>query len=167
MNNVLFRAGRASACLAVGILAAGCAMNGTKPAQPAAAAPAQVQCRAAETGDAAVGNWYGVRSQRGVAGQLHVLIRLKADGSMSYEEQLKRGKKPSQTLSETGCWQHDPQQTLLLRTLRSNGEKVEAEDPIYSNRYKIVSQTQSAITLDGPQGQLRAKRMPDGYRLPF
>ncbi|CAM5455898.1 hypothetical protein [Eoetvoesiella caeni] len=166
MNQVLFRTSRAVVYLALGVAAAGCAVKSNKPAPGAAGAPAQVQCQAAKAGDTAVGNWYGVHTQRGVAGQLHVLIRLKADGTMSYEEQLKRGKKPSQNLSETGCWQHE-QQTLVLRTLKSNGEKVESDDPIYSNRYTIGSQTQTAMVLDGPQGQLRARRMPDGYRLPF
>lgn len=166
MNKVFLRTSRAAVCLAVGVVAAGCAVKSNKPAAPSAAVPVQVQCQAAKAGDATVGNWYGVRTQRGVAGQLHVLIRLKADGTMSYEEQLKRGKKPSQNLGETGCWQHE-QQTLVLRTLRSNGEKVESDDPIYSNRYTVSSQTQQALVLNGHQGQLRARRMPDNYRLPF
>lgn len=166
MNRFFFRTVRATACLAVGVAAAGCAVKSTKPAPPPAAVPAQVQCQAAKAGDTAVGNWYGVRTQRGVAGQLHILIRLNADGTMSYDEQLKRGKKPGQNLSETGCWQRE-QQTLVLRTLKSNGEKVESDDPIYSNRYTVSSQTPQAMVLSGQQGQLRARRMPDGYRLPF
>src|SRR5690606_37462553 len=95
-------------------------------------------CQAAAHGDTLVGNWLSVRKQKGVVGELHSLLTLHADGCMDYTEQLKRGNKPSQGLSETGCWQHK-QQTLLVRTLHSNGVPVNLDDPIYINQYTIVS----------------------------
>ncbi|MGB6105892.1 MAG: hypothetical protein WBF88_18785, partial [Pusillimonas sp.] len=95
------------------------------------------------------------------------LFTLHADGAMAYTEQLKRGKNPSQGLSETGCWEHS-QQTLTMRTLQSNGAPVSLDDPIYTNRYTIVSATDKALSLKDTDGTtITARRMSPGYRLPF
>jgi hypothetical protein len=108
-----------------------------------------------------------VRKQKGVAGELRTLFTLHADGVMSYTEQLKRGKNPSQGLEETGCWQRK-EQTLTLQTLESNGAPVDVSDPIYTNRYTIVSASGNVLALKAPDGTtIRAKRMSPGYRLPF
>ena len=150
--------------LAAAALLAGCV---SPKAPPAAAKPEPPSCQAAASGDVLVGNWLSVRKQKGVAGELRSLFTLHADGTMVYTEQLKRGNKPSQGLSETGCWTHE-QQTLVMRTLQSNGLPVDLDDPIYTNQYTIVSVAQDRVSLKGPGGStLMAKRMSPGYRLPF
>lgn len=141
----------------------------TTPAPP----PVEVKpkepprCVPAAEGESMVGNWLNVRSQKGVAGELRTLFTLNPDGTMAYTEQLKRGKHPSQGLSEAGCWKRD-QQTLVLQTLTSNGAPVEFDDPIYTNRYTIVSATGKALDLRDRDGvSIKARRMSPGYRLPF
>src|SRR5690606_26413688 len=109
-------------------------------------------------------NWLAVRKQRGVAGELHILLTLKADGEMTYVEQLKRGKQPPRTLSETGCWTREAQQ-LILQTTRSNGMPVEADDPIYRNQYQITSTAADRLGLRTADGSMAARRMSDDYRL--
>jgi hypothetical protein len=95
------------------------------------------------------------------------LYTLNADGVMAYTEQLKRGKNPSQGLDEGGCWRHD-KQTLVLKTLESNGAPVNLDDPIYTNRYTVVSAGANALTLKAADGAtITARRMSPGYRLPF
>lgn len=149
--------------LAVAALVAGCAAPSAPPA-PKAEVPS---CRAAAGGDALVGNWLIVRKQKGVAGELRTLFTLHADGTMAYTEQLKRNNKPSQGLSETGCWEHQ-QQTLTMRTLHSNGALVNLEDPIYTNQYTVVSATDKTLSLKDTDGaSMTARRMSPGYRLPF
>ena len=163
----LFRTSRGVVAVAAAMVAAGCAVKPEKaPSPPVPRAPASLQCQAARAGDEAIGNWYGTRSQRGVAGTLHVLIHLRADGTMSYDEQLKRGKKPGQALGETGCWHRD-QQGLVLQTAKSNGEPVELSDPIYKNHYTVRYQPPQTMVFDGRDGRLKARRMPENYRLPF
>jgi len=152
----------ASASLA---LLAGCAAR--HAVQPAPAKKAEtVQCRAAPQGDALVGSWLSVGRQKGITGQLRTLIELRPDGSMAYAEQLLRGKRPPQGLEESGCW-HREGQTLVLRTTKSNGSAVDLHDPIYVNRYAIVSQSGKALALRGRDGELKSRRMPPGYRLPY
>ncbi|NYT84073.1 hypothetical protein [Pollutimonas harenae] len=148
--------------LLVAGLLAGCAAPSEPPA-PKAEAPS---CKAASN-DALVGNWLSIRKQKGVAGELRTLFTLHADGTMAYTEQLKRNSKPSQGLSETGCWEHQ-QQTLTMRTLHSNGVLVNLEDPIYTNQYTIVSATNKVLSLKDTEGaSMTARRMSPGYRLPF
>jgi hypothetical protein len=147
------------------LLTAGCA---TRPAAPPSARPpAQtVQCRAAPAGEALVGTWLSQGREKGIAGQMRTLFVLRPDGTMAYAEQLVRGKRPPQGLDESGCW-HREGQTLVLRTTQSNGVAVDLHDPIYVNRYAIVSQAGKALTLRGRDGVLKARRMPPGYRLPY
>jgi hypothetical protein len=121
---------------------------------------------AAAPGEPLTGNWLSVRTQKGVLGELRTLFTLQADGTMAYTEQLKRPKKPSQGLDETGCWQRDGQ-VLIIETRHSNGVPVDATDPIYTNRYTIVSSNARLLTLKGQDGVIKAKRMSPGYRLPF
>jgi len=145
---------------------AGCAnMHETSRQKPSAMAQAQ-PCAPAAAGDALVGNWMGVQKQKGVAGELHVLITLRADGAMAYGEQLKRGRRPPQGLNETGCWNRQGQ-SLVLRTTHSNGVAVEADDPIYTNQYAVRSASGARLVLAGPDGPLALRRMPDDYRMPM
>jgi hypothetical protein len=138
----------------------------TAPPPPPAPKPAPT-CQAAAAGDALVGNWLSVRKQKGVAGELRTLFTLYPDGTMAYTEQLKRSKHPSQGLAETGCWKRDGQ-TLILQTLKSNGEPIDTADPIYTNRYAIVASDRQGFSLRDADGALiKTKRMSQGYRLPF
>ncbi|MBV6305402.1 hypothetical protein KVP10_10930 [Candidimonas humi] len=146
-------------------LLAGCAVHKPAPA-PAVKHAETVQCRAAPQGDALIGTWLSVGREKGIAGQLRTLFVLHPDGTMAYAEQLVRGKRPPQGLDESGCW-HREGQALVLRTTQSNGAAVDLHDPIYVNRYAIVSQAGSALTLRGRDGVLKARRMPQGYRLPY
>ena len=156
---------RAVAGLAVTGLLAACAP--TTPhvtkTQAQATPPA---CVAASSGDPLVGNWLSVASEKGVAGSLRTLYTLNADGTMSYVEQIKRPRAPSQGLYETGCWSHEGQ-TLVLRTLASNGSPVNLDDPIYVNRYRVDQATAAKLRMQGPDGGVTARRMSPGYRLPF
>ncbi len=165
MNDFLFPWRAFCTSVLAGALVAGCAAPSAPPPPPPVKAPPS--CQAAAGGDALIGNWLSVRKQQGVAGELRTLFTLNPDGTMSYTEQLKRGKKPSQGLSETGCWKRDGQ-TLVLQTLLSNGEPVNLDDPIYTNRYAIVKTGGQEFSLRDDEGAaIRAKRMSPGYRLPF
>ncbi|HLV28123.1 MAG TPA: hypothetical protein VKY60_03245 [Burkholderiaceae bacterium] len=138
----------------------------TAPRIEKAQAPSST-CVAAAPSDGLVGNWLSVRRQSGVTGELRTLVSLRADGTMSYDEQLTRPRKAPQGLSETGCWQRDGQ-ALVLRTVESNGSPVDLEDPIYINRYTLNRETPERITLTGSDGvKLEARRMPPDYRLPL
>jgi len=161
MRNVFFSERSLFSGLALTALLAGCA-TAPAPTKPKAAGEA---CSPVPANDPFIGTWLGVRTFKGVAGELHVLFALKADGTMAYSEQLKRGKKPPQELNETGCWSHD-HSTLALRTTKSNGVPVELDDPIYSNKYTIRSQDSKVLSLLGSDGEFKARRMPDSYRLP-
>src|SRR3546814_16180142 len=83
---------------------------------------------------------------------------------MAYTEQLKRGNKPSQGLSETGCWKREGQ-ALVLQTLQSNGMPIDTNDPIYTNRYAVSSLAGSSLAMRHADGSaIKARRMSPGYR---
>ena len=145
-----------------GVLGA-CAQVPEKKSEPVETKPV---CQPAAAGGAMSGNWLGARKASGMTGELKVWLQLKPDGTMVYSEQLQRKRKPPQTLSEDGCWRIDGQ-ALVLQTLNSNGVPVELDDPIYTNRYNIVSQAQRNMRLRGIEGEFSVGRMPDNYRLPF
>lgn len=155
---------RAGAGLAVLVTLAACAPTTPPPRVQATAQPPS--CVAAAPGDSLAGNWLSVSSEKGVAGALRTLYTLNPDGTMNYVEQIKRPRTPSQGLYETGCWSHEGQ-TLVLRTLRSNGVLVNLSDPIYTNRYRVQQVTTTELRMSGPNGAVRARRMSPGYRLPF
>lgn len=163
MRNVFFSERALFPGLALTILLAGCA-SAPKPVKPKPMAVSGA-CQAAAVSDPFVGTWLSVRKHKGVAGELHVLFALRADGTMAYSEQLKRGKRPPQELNETGCWSRD-QHTLALKTTKSNGVPVELDDPIYTNKYTIRSQDGKLVSLLGSDGEFKARRMPDSYRMP-
>lgn len=86
---------------------------------------------------------------------------------MAYTELLKRGKNPSQGLSETGCWSRI-NGALVLQTLLSNGAPVSMDDPIYKNSYIVEASSGDSLTLRSEEGaRIKARRMSPGYRLPF
>lgn len=157
--------------LVIGVALAGCA---TKK-QPEAAAPAEpappkkVACTPAAANSPLVGTWYSVSRPRGFAGDFQSLTVLSADGTMSYETQLKVGKRTRPALRETGCWTHD-NGVYTLQTTQSNGEPVDADDPIYRNAYRVESVDRSKLALREMKsnGQaVTAKRMQTGYRMPY
>lgn len=152
---------------ALGLSALLMACASREPSAPPATAPeAPPACTPADPGDPLIGNWLSVSARQGVAGSLRTLFTLNADGSMSYVEQIKRPRTPSQGLQESGCWVHEGG-TLTVRTLESNGLPVNLDDPIYTNRYQVQRAQADQLELRGPSGRVRAKRMSPGYRLPF
>ena len=145
------------------IVLAGC--TAPRPVPPAP--EDDTRCIEAAAGDALIGNWLSVRKQQGVAGELRTHFVLSADGTMTYGEQLVRGRGAPQGLAETGCWRREGQ-TMVLRTVESNGSPVDPKDPIYVNRYEISGETAERLVLRAPDGaRLEAKRMPSDYRLPW
>lgn len=149
-------------CLGAGWLA-GCTTPMRAP-EPEVASPPS--CQAAHSGEALVGNWLSVSSQKGVAGTLRTLYTLNADGTMVYVEQIKRSGKPSHGLHESGCWRYEGGQ-LVLQTVLSNGSPVDTSDPIYVNRYQVQEAGATELTMRSDKGTVRARRMSPGYRLPF
>lgn len=151
------------AMAAVAAVLAGCAVAPPERA----VVPKETACRTAAAGEALVGNWLSVRRVSGVTGELRTYLRLRGDGTMTYEEQLSRPRKAPQGLAETGCW-HREGDMLVLRTVESNGSPVDLDDPIYVNRYRIVREGGERMGLRTPEGvQLDARRMPPEYRLPL
>jgi hypothetical protein len=166
MNNVIQHCKSWAGPLALTLLLVACAAPTPQPEAPAPK-PQAPSCQAAATDDALIGNWLNIRTQRGVVGELRSLFTLNADGTMAYNELLKRSKQPSQGLAETGCW-HREGQTLVLRTLQSNGADVDADDPIYVNRYTVTSTQKDRLSLLREDGiNMPVRRMSPGYRLPF
>ena len=123
-------------------------------------------CLLAGQDEPVVGNWLSVRKEAGVAGEIRLQIRLHADGSMHYVEQLKRGNKPPQTLSEIGCWYKEGSD-LVLRTTHSNGSQVEASDPIYIQHHAIGEVTEKGMVLNMDGKDIRLRRTKPDYRLPI
>lgn len=149
------------------LILAACTAPGSQPAPEEQARPSAPECRPAAEQEPLVGNWLNKRQEKGVTGELRTLFTLKADGSMLFTEQLKRPRQPSQGLNETGCWYREGDE-LILHTYTSNGVPVDAEDPIYTNRYRILSVQQEQLDLRSAQGfELRTQRSSPGYRLPF
>ncbi|HLS16980.1 MAG TPA: hypothetical protein VK049_03990 [Paenalcaligenes sp.] len=155
------------ATLGMGLLITACSM----PVQEKQDATAQTaipdECTAPAADAPAVGNWLNKRKEKGVTGELRTLFTLKADGSMLFTEQLKRPKQPSQGINESGCWHLDGDH-IVLQTHKSNGMVVDIDDPIYTNRYRIVSVDEDELLLESEAGQQYAtQRTSPGYRLPF
>ena len=162
---------RSSGLFVIALLSA-CASKTGAPgasADPGTTAPAAAVMSCQPQSQAAlVGTWYATSTPRGVGGQFQALTVLRADGTMSYNTQLKIGKRMRPALRETGCWQADGSR-LTLQTLRSGGDDVDHTDPIYLNRYRIEKVDANRMTLrdEAPGGQsVSAKKMPAGFKLP-
>ena len=150
----------ALAAVFVAVLA-GCAAPAPERKPP----PADTECVSAAQGDALIGSWLNVRKHAGVSGELKTLFELHPDGTMQYTEQLTRPGRAPQGLMEKGCWRRDGN-TLVLRTLESNGSPVDVDDPIYVNRYALSGVAGERLKLRSPDGvQMDARRMSPGYRL--
>lgn len=168
MSSVFLRsAGVACAIL----ILAGCAAR--KPAAITEGKPAEtakpVACTPAKAGDPMIGTWLSNSRPKDVAGDMQSLIVLSADGTMSYESLLKIGRKTRPALRETGCWSV-ADGVYTMRTTQSAGEPVDANDPIYVNRYRVEKVEQSKFALRELKSggmPLTARRMPAGYRLTY
>ncbi|MCY1200619.1 hypothetical protein D9M72_120510 [compost metagenome] len=168
MSSVYLRsAGIACAVLVL----AGCAarkpaaITEVRPAEP----PKPAACVPARSGDPMIGTWLSNTRPRDVSGDLQSLIVLSADGTMAYESLLKIGRKTRPALRETGCWTV-ADGIYTMQTTKSAGEPVDANDPIYLNRYRVEKVEQARLTLRELKsgGQvMTARRMPAGYRLPY
>ena len=168
MSSVYLRsAGIACAVL----ILAGCAAR--KPATISEAQPAEppkpVACVPAKAGDPMIGTWLSNSRPRDVSGDLQSLLVLSADGTMAYESLLKIGRKTRPALRETGCWSV-ADGIYTMQTTKSAGELVDANDPIYLNRYRVEKLEKAKLTMrELKNGGLvmTARRMPAGYRLPY
>ncbi|SAI47988.1 putative lipoprotein [Bordetella ansorpii] len=161
--------------LCAGLVLAGCAVQkptaskqADAPAPAVAAAPEPVRCTPVRSDDPMVGTWYSVSRPRGFAGDLQALTVLSPDGRMTYETQMKVGRKTRPALRESGCWTV-AEGVYTMRTTESNGDAVDAADPIYTNSYRVEKVDRSQLKLREIRGNgqvLVAKRMSPGYRLP-
>lgn len=116
-----------------------------------------------------IGAWYAVSQPKGMSGDLRTLTVLAADGSMTYETQLKIGRKIRPGLRESGCWSMIDD-IYTMQTTKSNGELVEFDDPIYSNRYKVEKLDGARLVLKELKAGAKAvtaKRVKIDYRLPY
>ncbi len=150
---------------------AGCVTMPTEPQttnQPSVAVDTRpVACTPANAEDPVIGNWLSKRNEKGIQGELRTLVTLQANGQMLYTEQVKRPRQPSQGLSEAGCWTRDGQ-TIVLQTLESNGLPVEADDPLFTNRFAIERQQGKRLVVRAETGaRYTLEQVSPGYRLPF
>lgn len=133
-----------------------------------APAPKEVVCKPADTNSPMVGTWYSVSRPRGYAGDFQSLTVLSADGSMTYETQMKVGKRTRPALRESGCW-NVANGIYTMQTTKSNGEAVDTTDPIYVSRFEVQSVGRDKLVVREMKsgGQTTtARRMQPGYRLP-
>jgi hypothetical protein len=150
---------------------AGCAVKQQAPTaevKKETPPPAPAACVPVQDGSPLIGTWYSVSTPRGVAGNLQSLTVLSADGKMTYETQLKIGKKIRPALRESGCWSY-ADGVYTMQTTQSYGEAVDVSDPIYSNKYRVqnVNGKQAKLLELKPGGQaITATKMSPNYRLP-
>jgi hypothetical protein len=155
------------ACMAL-VLVGCAARKDSSPAAPQSPAPPKpVACAPSADGAALVGTWYSVSTPRGVGGTQETLLVLSPDGKMRYVTQLKIRNKLRPGLNESGCWTFAGG-TYTMQTTESNGDQVDASDPIYTNRYRVETVNNTTLILRDvkPGGQmLKARKMPAGYAL--
>lgn len=127
-----------------------------------------VTCAPAQPGSPLIGRWLSNTRPSGVAGDFRALVVLEADGAMTYDTQLKVGKRLRPGLREAGCWVF-ADGVLTLQTVTSNGEPIDTSDPIYQNRYRVQSVESARLKMRELRagGQMiTARRMAASYRLP-
>ncbi|VGO06952.1 putative lipoprotein [plant metagenome] len=162
------------------VLLAGCAgqrqANPAKPGDSRAATgappqPAQAPvCAAAPAAAGALAaTWYAVSQQKGVKGEFRRLLVLSADGSYKMETRVQAGRNIRSELRESGCWEAKDARGFTTIVTRSNGELVDAKDPIYRNTYRVerVDGTRMVFREGQPgAGSMTARKMPAGYMMP-
>lgn len=161
----VFRLGMVAVCLTL----IGCGIP--RPAdKPLITAPEDLPdpvCVAAPKGQVLTGVWYVVRKQAGVAGEVQTLLALSADGKMRQQIRVKQGRNIRSELRETGCWEA-PQGKLVLKIDRSNGEKVDYRDPMYTLTYLIERSDKRRVVFreDKPDSKpVTGQRVQDSFRL--
>lgn len=155
--------------LAIVLVLTGCGIP--RPADvPLVIAPEnlpELVCTAPTSGQSLAGVWYVVRKQEGVAGEVQTLLTLSADGKMRQQIRVKQGRNIRSELRETGCWEA-PQGKLLLRISRSNGEKIDYRDPMYTLTYLIERADARRVVFreDKPDSRpVTGQRVQDSFRL--
>ena len=151
----------------MGLFLAGCAQQPRSVSGTEEKTVVLEACKAAQPDDPVVGNWLSKRKEEGVVGELRTLFTLHASGEMAYTEQLKRPQQPSQGLAESGCWWREGE-VLVLETRESNGSVVDTSDPIFTNRFPVISIEAEKLKLSNPVGSdYELTRTSPCYRLPF
>ncbi|MDN4016218.1 hypothetical protein [Zwartia panacis] len=161
----LFRWSTVAACLVL----AGCGIP--RPSDsPLVIAPEnlpELVCQAPSAGQPLTGVWYVVRKQPGVAGEVQTLLTLSPDGKMRQQIRVKQGRNVRSELRETGCWDA-PQGKLVLRIGRSNGEKIDYRESMYTLTYLIerVDNRRVVFREDKPDSRpITGQRVQDSFRL--
>ena len=156
------------ACVLVSLLAGcGAPRPADAPLIPAPVGAVEPTCAAVAADNLMVGNWYVVRKQEGVAGEIQSLLTLEADGRMRQTTRVKQGRNIRSELRESGCWQGEPGK-LVTKVSRSNGELIDFNDPIYTATYLVDKiDTTRLLYREGRPGAKAtiAKRMPAGFKL--
>ena len=156
------------ACVLVSVLAGcGAPRPPDAPLVPAPVGAVEPTCVPVAADNLMVGNWYIVRKQAGVAGEIQSLLTLEADGRMRQTTRVKQGRNIRSELRESGCWQGEPGK-LVTKVSRSNGELIDFNDPIYTAVYLVdkVDTTRLLYREDRPGSKVTlAKRMPAGFKL--
>jgi len=166
----MFKSGFSRGCaVALVLLLTGCGIP--RPADvPLVIAPEdlpELVCASPVAGQPLTGVWYVVRKQAGVAGEVQTLLTLSADGKMRQQIRVKQGRNIRSELRETGCWEA-PQGKLVLRISRSNGEKIDYRDPMYTLTY-LIERTETRRVVfreDKPDSRpVTGQRVQDSFRL--
>ena len=116
---------------------------------------------------ALIGVWYVVSKQVGVAGEVQTLLTLSEDGKVRQQMRVKQGRNIRSELRETGCWDASAGK-LALRINRSNGERIDYRDPIYTTTYIIERSDPKRIVFreDKPNSRpMTAQRVQNSFRL--
>ena len=147
---------------------AGCATEEVGPPKPELPkAPAEPVCQPTTAGTQLTGQWYFVPQQKGVAGEVQTLMTLGADGKLKQQTRVKQGRNIRSELRETGCWTFDAS-SLKTQVVRSNGELVDFDDPIYTVHYQVDRVTGDRLTFRESRAgskPMTAKKMPPGFLL--
>jgi hypothetical protein len=120
-----------------------------------------------QTTTSMIGQWYVVRKITGVVGEIQTLISLSADGKLKQQTRVKQGRNIRSELRETGCWEF-AQSILRTRVIRSNGELVDFEDPIYQVNYQVDTVDQMKLVFREQRSNskpMTARKMPSGFQL--
>ena len=156
------------ACVLVSVLAGcGAPRPADAPLIPAPVGAVEPTCVPVAADSLMVGNWYVVRKQAGVAGEIQTLLILEADGRMRQTTRVKQGRNIRSELRESGCWRAEPGK-LVTRVSRSNGELIDFNDPIYTATYLVdkVDTTRLLYKEDRPGSKvIMAKRMQASFKL--
>lgn len=116
---------------------------------------------------ALIGVWYVVSKQAGVAGEMQTLLTLSDDGKVRQQMRVKQGRNIRSELRETGCWETTAGK-LVLRINRSNGERIDYRDPIYTTTYVVERSDPQRIVFreDKPGSRpMTAQRVQNSFRL--